>query len=52
MQKKNIVENNNKAMWQTWSDKVTYTPFGDVVVVVHDVSGQSKVADLHYLALR
>lgn len=30
----------------------TYTPFGDVVVVMHDVSGQSEVADLHDLALR
>lgn len=30
----------------------TYASFGDVVVVVHDVPRQSKVADLHYLALR
>lgn len=30
----------------------TYAPFGDIVVVVHDVSGQSEVTDLHYLALR
>lgn len=30
----------------------TYAPFGDIVVVMHDVSGQSKVTDLHYLALR
>lgn len=32
--------------------KTTYASFGDVVVVMHDVSRQSKVADLHYLALR
>ena len=31
---------------------VTYAAFGDVVVVVHDVSGQSEVTDLHDLALR
>lgn len=30
----------------------TYTSFGDVIVVMHDVSGQSEVTDLHYLALR
>lgn len=30
----------------------THASFGDVVVVVHDVSGQSEVTDLHYLALR
>lgn len=30
----------------------TYTSFGDIIVVMHDVSGQSKVTDLHYLALR
>lgn len=29
----------------------THASFGDVVVVVHDVSGQPKVADLHDLAL-
>lgn len=32
--------------------ETTYASFGDVVVVVHDVSRQPKVADLHYLALR
>lgn len=30
----------------------TYAAFGDVVVVMHDVSSQSEVTDLHYLALR
>ncbi len=29
----------------------TYTAFGDVVVVMHDVSGQSKVTDLGQFAL-
>lgn len=32
-----------------WAE--TYAPFGDIVVVMHDVSGKSKVTDLHYLAL-
>lgn len=34
-----------------WARRTTYASFGDVVVVVHDVSGQSEVADLHDLAL-
>lgn len=29
----------------------THASFGDVVVVVHDVPGQTEVADLYYLAL-
>lgn len=29
----------------------THASFGDVVVVVHDVPGQTEVADLHDLAL-
>lgn len=37
---------------QTCWTETTYASFGDVVVVMHDVSRQSKVADLHYLALR
>lgn len=37
---------------RTRRTETTYASFGDVVVVVHDVSRQSKVADLHYLALR
>lgn len=32
--------------------RTTHASFGDVVVVMHDVSRQSKVTDLHYLALR
>lgn len=28
------------------TDVATYAPFGDVVGVMHDVSGQAKVADL------
>lgn len=31
---------------------MTYASFGDIVVVMHDVSGQSKVTDLDYFALR
>lgn len=34
------------------SQSTTYASFGDIVVVMHDVSCQSKVANLHYLALR
>lgn len=30
----------------------TYASFGHIIVVMHDVSGQSEVTDLHYLALR
>lgn len=37
---------------RTRRTEATYASFGDVVVVVHDVSRQSEVADLHYLALR
>jgi hypothetical protein len=35
-----------------WSYRNTNTAFGDIVVVMHDVSGQAKVTDLHYLPLR
>lgn len=30
----------------------TYTSFGDVIVIMHDVPGQSEVTDLHDIALR
>lgn len=30
----------------------TYASFGDIIVVMHDVSRQAEVTDLHYLALR
>lgn len=30
---------------------VTYAAFGDVVGVMHDVSGQAKVTDLYKFAL-
>ena len=34
---------------EAWAE--TYAAFGNVVVVVHDVSGQAEVADLHNLSL-
>lgn len=35
----------------TLSEPATHAAFGDVVGVVHDVSGQTKVTDLHQLPL-
>lgn len=33
------------------TDRCTYAAFGDVVGVMHDISGQAKVTDLHKFAL-